>query len=597
MRKPGALVFIVGLLLSLLAPARAATSVIRPGPQDWPTYGHDAQRTFHGVTTLTAAQVPTLARAWFFPTGDAVTVNPIAVGDTVYAGSWDGNFYALDRATGALRWTYRIKAQDAVKPVPGESRDPTSDGGLITSSAWFEPARDGRPNMVIFGGGYTLYALDATNGHLVWQHDFTGLPERTADPNTDEARIFSSPAVVGDRVLFAVTSDGQRGHRGYIAAADIATGNPLWRFETDVDPKTGAPRNDGCGGVWSSPSILPKLGLLVLDVADCHFADPPPYDETVLALHIADGKLAWVFHPPRPDPKCDWDFGASANAGVDADGNASFLGVGGKDGTYYSLDPATGRLRWQRNVVFGGLAGGFLATTAYDGTRTYGATALGDFGRFEGFGALGCEPLQNPRDTLVQEPSLHAIDDAGGNVVWQQPLSQSFGSPTVAGGLVFVPHIALPVVKIHDAATGLLIGAVPTSGMSDSGMVVAGNALFVGTGSSELGALAGIAAYTPLGVAPTWLPAAPAPPSRGFDRDAAPVRTAPAKVAPDVLARTGDGGADGRAAVAAFALLLAVAAARLSSRSARRAGSPSSTARRAASPARPPSRTAAPRRG
>jgi len=38
----------------------------------------------------------TLARAWFFPTGDAVTANPVVVGDTVYAGSWDGNFYALN---------------------------------------------------------------------------------------------------------------------------------------------------------------------------------------------------------------------------------------------------------------------------------------------------------------------------------------------------------------------------------------------------------------------------------------------------------------------------------------------------------------------
>ena len=31
--------------------------------------------------------------------GDAVTATPTVVGGTVYVGSWDGNFYALDLKT------------------------------------------------------------------------------------------------------------------------------------------------------------------------------------------------------------------------------------------------------------------------------------------------------------------------------------------------------------------------------------------------------------------------------------------------------------------------------------------------------------------
>ena len=81
-------------------------------------------------------------------------------------------------------------------------------------------------------------------------------------------------------------------------------------------------------------------------------------------------------------------------------GVATFLGAGGKDGTYYSLDPATGHLRWATNVVFGGFSGGFIATTAYDGQRVYGATALGDFGRFEKDPQILCDP-SNPRDTPI----------------------------------------------------------------------------------------------------------------------------------------------------------------------------------------------------
>jgi polyvinyl alcohol dehydrogenase (cytochrome) len=550
--------------MAAVAPARAEGPVqpIRPGPQDWPTYGHDAQHTFHGVTTLTATELPLLARAWFFPTNDAVTANPVVVADTVYVGSWDGNFYAVNRATGALRWKYTIKPQPAVSPVPGETfRNPTSDGGLITSSAWFQPAGQGLPNTVIFGGGYTLYALNAATGALLWSHEYTGLPEQPPNPTQDEARIFSSPTVVRDRVLFAVSSDGQNGHRGYVAAADLRTGAPVWRFETDVVPGTTTPRNDGCGGVWSSPTVLAKLDLVVYDVADCDFKNPPPYEESVFALRIGDGKLAWLFRPDRVDADCDWDFGATANEGVDGAGNATFLGVGGKDGTYYSLDPATGRLRWQTNVVFGGLAGGFIGTPAYDGTTIFGASALGDFGRFEGFGSLGCDPT-DPRDGLVQEPSLHAFDASTGKVLWQQPLSQSFGPTTTAGGFVFIGTGITRQIKIHDAATGRIAGFVPMDASSDSGVIPAGNALFVGTGSSEQGVLAGLTAYTPLGVSPTWV-AAPAVGASSSSAPPAPVGFARR----DVLANTGG---PGLPAGAVLVLVVALVSSRLGRRAGRR---------------------------
>ena len=120
--------------------------------------------------------------------------------------------------------------------------------------------------------------------------------------------------------------------------------------------------NDGCGNVWSSGTVIPSLSEVVFDVADCSSSTAStmalPMDESVFALDIGDGHLHWSYRPPRPDQNCDLDFGATANVGLAADGRATFLGVGGKDGSYYSLDPATGRLRWTTNVVFGGSAGG-----------------------------------------------------------------------------------------------------------------------------------------------------------------------------------------------------------------------------------------------
>ena len=482
--------------------APPADTHVAPGAWDWPTYGHDAQHTFHGRTTLTDGGVRTLRQSWFFPTGDAVTATPTVVDGMVYVGSWDGKFYAVDLATGKLAWKFTLSRQDAVHPYPGEKpRDITSDGGLVTSSAWYEKGAGARPDLVIFGGGYTLYALNAHTGALFWRHDYTGRPEEPPSPSTDGTRIFSSPVVVGSRILFGVDADGSRGSRGYVVAADLDTGAPAWEYQTDADAQ-GRLQNDGCGGVWSSGTVLPDQGLVVFDIADCHFSNPPPYSESVFALHIDTGLPAWSFRPVRTDQECDLDFGATPNAGVDARGTTVFLGVGGKDGTYYSLDPATGHQRWATNVVFGGFSGGFIATTAYDGTRVYGSTALGDFGRFEGNGEVFCAP-GNPRDTPMQEPSVHAFDAATGAVVWQGVHAATFAPTTVAGGMTF-NGLALngAVVQVRDAASGRLLKSVPVPASNWSGIATVGDALVLGTGSTYAASPAGIEVLTPGGKPP-----------------------------------------------------------------------------------------------
>jgi outer membrane protein assembly factor BamB len=412
---------------------------------DWPTYGHDAQHTFHGRTTLNQARARTLKPAWSFPTGDAVTATPTVVAGTVYAGSWDGWFYAVALRTGKLRWKFQLDPQPAVKPQPGvEPRGFASSGGLVTSSAWFQP------------------------GH--------------------------------DRVIFGVSVEGARERRGYVAAASLRTGEPVWRFETDVDTQ-GRLLNDGCGSVWSSGTMLPKPGLVVFDVADCHFSNPEPYSESVFALNLRDGTPAWVFRPQRPDLKCDTDFGATANAGITARGVATFLGVGGKDGTYYSLDPRTGELRWSTNVVFGGLSGGFIATAGYDGRRVFASTAIGDFGHFEGPGMRGCKP-DDPRDVPFQEPTVHAFDARTGAITFQAEGAPSFAPTTVAGSLTFNGLALRNVVQVRERATGALVTELPIPAPCWSGIATAGDAIVFGTGASHVGKPDGIVAFTPKGEPP-----------------------------------------------------------------------------------------------
>jgi outer membrane protein assembly factor BamB len=493
-------------LVACLTPR--ASSTTRIGPSDWPMYGRNVGHTFAGSTTLTTSTVKTLAPRWFFQTGDVVSANPVEVAGVIYVGSWDGNFYAIDAQNGTLKWKYRVKDQPAITPQPGNRQpsDVTSDGGIITSSAVFAPGAGSRPDLVIFGGGYTLYALRAADGKPYWSRDFTGRPDKPADPAHDETRIFSSPVVVGDRVLFAVTPDSTPGFHGYAVAADLATGRELWHLDTDVDAK-GTVLNDGCGGIWSSPTIVAAYGIAVYDVADCNFSNPHPFDEKVFAVQYSTGHLAWVFDPLRADNGCDWDFGATANLVTTRSGVPLFLGVGGKDGTYYSIDPKTGRGRWKNNVVFGGYSGGFIGTAATDGHHVYGATAIGDFGRFEGVGDTGCD-LGNPGDLPAQEPSLHAFDFATGDTLWEENVTPSLGPTSVANGMTFVCANLLPQnpfqrIDVRNAATGLPVAEIPLAVGCTSGVVEVGNTLFIGTGTNEEPQPAGVWAYTPEGGAVT----------------------------------------------------------------------------------------------
>jgi polyvinyl alcohol dehydrogenase (cytochrome) len=507
MRPPSALRCLALAALLALLSCGADPDVIQPvhtrkvSRWDWQGYGYDAQHTFAGRTTLAKSDIARLALAWSFPTGDAVTATPTVVRGTVFAGSWDGWFYAVNLRTGRLRWKFHLHPQPAVKPVPGVKPRPyDSDGGLVTSSAWFEPGSGHRPDLILFGGGYTLYALDARTGRKVWAHNYTGRPDRPPEPTKDPSRIFSSPIVVDGKVIVGVSTDGADGRRGYVAAASLATGRPRWIHETDRDDR-GRVRNDGCGNIWSSASVAPDLGLIYFDSSDCHFANAVGDSESVFALRITDGTRAWIFRPPRRDTGCDYDFGASVNVGLAA-GATAFVGVGGKDGTYYSLDPKTGALRWKTNVVFGGVAGGFLGTTAYDGERVYGATGIGDLGNFATDGtAIHCAPA-DPRDTSDQEPSAHAFDASTGAVAWQTRKSRSFGPTTVAGGMTFSGLVLDPVMQIRDASTGDLLGQEKLPALCWSGIATAGNAIVLGTGASHQGAPDGILVFTPGGVAP-----------------------------------------------------------------------------------------------
>src|SRR3712207_4956071 len=98
MRRSVALVAtaVVASLLAVPGAGRAAEDCPEPS---WPMYGRDLEHSFSqdpGCASITMTNAPTLVPKWAVRTLDSVTASPTVVDGTVYVGSWDGVFYALE---------------------------------------------------------------------------------------------------------------------------------------------------------------------------------------------------------------------------------------------------------------------------------------------------------------------------------------------------------------------------------------------------------------------------------------------------------------------------------------------------------------------
>ena len=321
-----------------------------------------------------------------------VVSSPAVAGSTVYVGSNDRHLYALDQASGRVRWSFDAKSAIASSPaVAGDLVAFTSaDGHLFAVDAgtgrvrwrlatgptvpfpWGYESGDLWTSSPVFadgvvlagaGDGY-LYAVDAGSGKMRWRLQTAG-------------RIRSSPAVTGGTV-FVGSADGR------FYAADLRSGRERWHFDTEghalESRKFGFDRRT----IQSSPAIA---GDLVLFGAR---------DGFLYALDRDTGRERW-----RYDYKVSWVNGSPAVA----DG---VVYVGTSDAAFvHALDLATGKERWRfatKGIVWSSVA------VAGD------AVLVGEGGGL-----------------------LHVLDRATGKERWQLGLGGGvFSSPVVAGDVIYL---------------------------------------------------------------------------------------------------------------------------------------------------------------
>jgi eukaryotic-like serine/threonine-protein kinase len=128
---------------------------------------------------------------WKFQTGNVVHASPAVANDTVYVGSWDSFFYALNARSGRELWRFKTGEDPVISNQVG-----IQSSAVIADGVVYFGCRDSN-----------LYALDAATGKKRWSFSNKG------------SWVISTPIVKDDTLYFA-TSD-----TGLFHAVDAKTGS------------------------------------------------------------------------------------------------------------------------------------------------------------------------------------------------------------------------------------------------------------------------------------------------------------------------------------------------------------------------------------
>ena len=198
-----------------------------------------------------------------------------------------------------------------------------------------------------------MVALDAKTGKELWSR-------RLSKGETDGVDI--QPTVVGGMVFASTVPATLRGSyvggdRGVLWALDVRTGKPRWSFDTVKGDLWGNRAVNSGGGAWSTPVIDVKTRMVYWGTGNpgpvpgtkefpSGSSRPGPnlYTNSVVALHLGTGKLAW-FRQATPHDLLDHDLQFVLQSVTDAAGTPTVrLVATGKAGHVFVVDPRNGRM-------------------------------------------------------------------------------------------------------------------------------------------------------------------------------------------------------------------------------------------------------------
>ncbi|WP_293367438.1 PQQ-binding-like beta-propeller repeat protein [Nevskia sp.] len=249
--------------LALIALAHSAAAAAPARNLDWPLHGLDSgNHRLAAITAINPKTVGKLVPKWIYQSGVNGTfqATPIVVDGRMYVSLPGAHVVALDARTGRELWRY-----EHVKRVEKICCGPANRGVAVAKGRVFVGTVDAR-----------LIALDAATGNLLWDVEVARndrVEETVAGlAASDQLKgqkvsgasgvgLAAAPLVFEDRVIvganglgYGLHLDSSRpgaplgavvglpgafGGVGFLAAFDVATGKPVWRFDTIAKPEDG----------------------------------------------------------------------------------------------------------------------------------------------------------------------------------------------------------------------------------------------------------------------------------------------------------------------------------------------------------------------
>jgi outer membrane protein assembly factor BamB len=181
-------------------------------------------------SALRAIDLKSRRELWKFDAGAPLPFDhsPLVVNGLVYFGSQNGNFYALDAATGAEKWVFKaghktywyspvlggdlIYSAEGDGPVHGWNRE-------TGERKWSAEVTNGVTGLVVEGA--SLYFID-NDGYVNALDALTG---KSRPPFRQPVRIGTDPAIFEGKIYFGGWNSTK------LVAADVVTGRKLWDFD------------------------------------------------------------------------------------------------------------------------------------------------------------------------------------------------------------------------------------------------------------------------------------------------------------------------------------------------------------------------------
>ncbi len=418
------------------------------GPEDWAAPNRDLANTrTAGASPINSSTIARLGQAWSHevPGGGGLgnlTTNPVVLGGQVYVGALDGSIHVVDVDDGSPVWV--------------ERRNINVFGPAGVAVGWGQ----------VFGMSdtATVVAHDATTGDINWTSDLGVAPGNQID---------MAPNLMG-RCVMVATQALAAGSRGTLYALDQTDGTIVWQFETVPDDFWGNPDVNHGGGAWYPPAVDAATGRSYWGTSNPWPSPGAPgfpagasrpgdnlYTNSAIALDT-NGDMDW-YHQVFPHDI--WDRDMVLTMLVDLPSGGQVVVHTGKGGRVLAYDPATGNVLWDVSVglhenddlttfsepttVLPGVVGGVETPPAAADGKVYVATVN------------AATTHQSPEELFSLTPQLGthpsnlvAIDAATGTIDWETDMpGDALGAVTVVNDLLLTSTLDGTLLA-YDRTTG-----------------------------------------------------------------------------------------------------------------------------------------------